>query len=141
MLAALDARTYPSGDYAFSTGPLPGFVEPADVPDTWPADAPGDSGARWRVWLMDQQIDRRDGYRRNLDYADEVVARELLGEAARLQIDFNPEFQKLTLHGVDLRRDGGWLLLAGALFAGFKWQATKLYARGVVELVLWQMGA
>ena len=42
---------------------------------------------------------------------------------------------------LDLRRDGAWLLLAGALFAGFKWQATKLYARGVVELVLWQMGA
>ena len=41
---------------------------------------------------------------------------------------------------LDLRRDAGWLLLAGALFAGLKWQATQLYARGVVELVLWQMG-
>ena len=41
---------------------------------------------------------------------------------------------------LDPRRDAGWLLLAGALFAGLKWQATQLYARGVVELVLWQMG-
>ena len=32
-------------------------------------------------------------------------------------------------------------LLAGALFAALKWQATQLYARAVVELVLWQMGA
>ena len=39
------------------------------------------------------------------------------------------------------RRDGWRLLLAGALFAAFKWQATQLYARAVVELVLWQMGA
>ena len=41
---------------------------------------------------------------------------------------------------VDLRRDGWRLLLAGALFAALKWQATQWYARGVVELVLWQMG-
>ena len=27
----------------------------------------------------------------------------------------------------------------GALFAALKWQATQWYARGVVELVLWQM--
>lgn len=38
------------------------------------------------------------------------------------------------------RRDAGRLLLAGALFAGLKWQTTQWYARGVVELVLWQMG-
>ena len=42
---------------------------------------------------------------------------------------------------LDWRRDGWRLLLAGALFAAFKWQATQLYARAVVELVLWQMGA
>ena len=42
---------------------------------------------------------------------------------------------------VDIRREGWRLVLAGVLFALFKWQATQLYARGVVELVLWQMGA
>ena len=31
------------------------------------------------------------------------------------------------------------LLMAGGLFAALKWQATHWYARGVVELVLWQM--
>lgn len=37
---------------------------------------------------------------------------------------------------------GGWrLLLAGGLFALLKWQATQLYARGVVEFVLWRLGA
>ncbi|MBB6562056.1 hypothetical protein HNP48_004765 [Acidovorax soli] len=41
---------------------------------------------------------------------------------------------------VDLRREGWRLLLAGALFALLKWQTTALYARAVVELVLWQMG-
>ena len=43
--------------------------------------------------------------------------------------------------GLRLRPDGARLLLAGALFAGLKWQATRLYARAVVEVVLWQMGA
>src|SRR3989344_894721 len=42
---------------------------------------------------------------------------------------------------LDWRRDGWRLLLAGALFAALKWQATQLYARAVVELVLCQMGA
>jgi hypothetical protein len=42
--------------------------------------------------------------------------------------------------GVNLRHDGWRLLLAGALFAALKWQATQWYARSVVELVLWQMG-
>lgn len=38
-------------------------------------------------------------------------------------------------------RQGAWrLLLAGLLYAVLKWQATALYARGVVEFVLWQMG-
>lgn len=41
---------------------------------------------------------------------------------------------------VDVRREGWRLLAAGALFAVLKWQATQLYARGVVELVMWQMG-
>ena len=41
---------------------------------------------------------------------------------------------------LDARRDGWRLLAAGALFAVLKWQATALYARGVVEFVLWQMG-
>ena len=41
---------------------------------------------------------------------------------------------------VDMRRDGWRLLLAGALFAAGKWAATQAYARGVVELVMWQMG-
>ena len=41
---------------------------------------------------------------------------------------------------LDLRRDGLRLLLDGGLFAVLKWQATALYARAVVELVLRQMG-
>ena len=41
---------------------------------------------------------------------------------------------------LDVRRDGWRLLAAGAMFAVLKWQATALYARGVVEFVLWQMG-
>lgn len=40
---------------------------------------------------------------------------------------------------VDLRQEGWRLLMAGGLFAALKWQATHWYARGVVELVLWQM--
>lgn len=41
----------------------------------------------------------------------------------------------------ELRRDGWRLVLAGALFALLKWQATQLYAHAVVAWVLWQRGA
>ena len=60
------------------------------------------------------------------------------GGSLSQQLVSTPALRQFFL--LDLRRDVGWLLLAGALFAGLKWQATQLYARGVVELVLWQMG-
>lgn len=42
---------------------------------------------------------------------------------------------------IDLLREGWRLVLAGMLFAVLKWQATQLYAQGIVELVLWQMSS
>jgi hypothetical protein len=42
---------------------------------------------------------------------------------------------------LNARRDAVRLVVAGAMFALLKWQATQWYARGVVEFVLWRMGA
>ncbi|GAB3347837.1 DUF3857 domain-containing transglutaminase family protein [Lysobacter tyrosinilyticus] len=97
------------GEFRFSVGTPPTFVEPAKMPESWDAKAPGSTGATWRVWLYDEQVDRRAG--RNhayVDYAYEAKASSLLGDAGRYQIVFNPEYQRLVIHGVELRRAGHW---------------------------------
>lgn len=109
------ARTFRVGDHAFDVASPPDFVEPLTIPDQWDDAAAAGGGvafapdARWRLWLTDTQVDRRGGQRvRYVDYAYEAVAQELVSDAARLQVDFSPEFERLTLHGVDLRRGGAW---------------------------------
>jgi hypothetical protein len=42
---------------------------------------------------------------------------------------------------LDIKRDWWKLLLAGAIFALTKWGLTRLYARAIVELVIYQMGS
>lgn len=103
------ATTHAVGEYRFHVAPVPEFVAATDLPAAWPADAPGASEASWRVWRFERQIDRRGPrVRRYLDYAYEARSAELLGEAAKLQLEFNPAFEELTLHAVEVRRDGRW---------------------------------
>jgi hypothetical protein len=98
------------GEYRFGVGPEPAFVQQQDVATEWDAKAPGASGAPWRFWLFDEQVDRRSGRDHvYIDYAYEARDATLLGEAGRYQITFNPVYQRLVLHRVQLRRNGKWL--------------------------------
>lgn len=100
---------YTRGEFSFSVGPEPAFVEVHDVPAQWDASAPGASEARWRFWLNEAQVDRRPGQdTRYIDYVYEARDATLLGEAGKFQIEFNPAYQKLVIHHVDIRRDGAW---------------------------------
>ena len=98
------------GDFRFGIGPVPAFVVPRDIPETWDTEigqAPGDP---WRGWLYDRQVDLRGGDR--IEYADnayEARATSLLGSVGRVEVEFNPLYQTLTLHAVRIRRDGVWL--------------------------------
>src|SRR6185312_8183080 len=68
------AHSYKSGDYEYAIGPVPAWVTPRDVATSWDAKAPGASGERWRNWLVDSQIERRQGKReRYFDRAFEPV--------------------------------------------------------------------
>jgi hypothetical protein len=97
------------GEYRFSVGPEPAFVEQQEVAAEWDAKAPGASGAPWRFWLYDEQVDRRKGLDHTyIDYVYEVKDASLLGDAGRYQITFNPAYQRLVLHRVQLRRDSKW---------------------------------
>jgi len=103
------AAEHVRGDLKFSTGDEPGFVVRRALPARWDADAPGHDDRRWRYWLYDMQSDRRRG--RDEVYFEHVFepkSQTLIGEAGRFQINFNPEFQRMTLHRVELMREGRW---------------------------------
>jgi transglutaminase-like putative cysteine protease len=98
------------GEFRFFVDSEPGFVDTTrQVPATWDPKAPGATGAAWRVWAFDEQVDRRQGKDHvYIDYAYQPQSASLLGDAGRYQIEFNPEYQKLVLHRVELRRGGVW---------------------------------
>jgi hypothetical protein len=100
---------YQRGDYKFSVGAVPAFVQRHEVPAEWDPQAPGAERPPWRFWLYERQADRRQG--RDLlftDYVYEVNSASLLGDAGRYQLEFNPGYQALTIHEVQVRRAGKW---------------------------------
>ncbi|MUV12640.1 DUF3857 domain-containing transglutaminase family protein [Noviluteimonas gilva] len=98
------------GDFTFFVGPAPTFVQAQEIPAQWDPAAPGTDEKVWRNWLIDRQIDRRSVKQdaQYFDIAVEARGAPVLAQAARYQIEFNPEYQRLVLHRVQVRRDGGW---------------------------------
>jgi len=84
-------------------------VEVPEIAEEWPEQSPGGRDAQWRNWLLLMHADKRgETPSRYLDHAVEATTEALVGAAAKFQIDFNPAFEKLTLHRVELRRAGQW---------------------------------
>ena len=107
-LAATQVHT--RGEFKFAVGPVPDFVMERSVAEQWPQAAGSDATDPWRNWLIDRQVDRRGGrYLAFDDRAFQPLSETLVGEAARFSVDFSPLFQTLTIHRVELRRDGAWL--------------------------------
>lgn len=107
--SARDGVEVRQGEFHFRRAPVPEWVERREVAAEWPAEAPGASGAAWRNWLIDAQIDRRGGaVRRYFDHALEATSEALVAEAARFTIAFDPSYQSLAIHRVEVRRDGSW---------------------------------
>lgn len=108
-LAAAEPRVVENQGLQYRIAPVPTFVDLVAIPERWPADAPGLDDQRWRVWRLDAQVDRRQGRRvRFYDYAYEVISPELVGEAAKFEVSFNPEFEQLIMHSMEVRRNGKW---------------------------------
>lgn len=106
---AAEEAVYQRGDFRFRVAPEPAYVTHLDFPEHWDPSAPGNSGATWRVWRYDRQIDHRLGAESYyIDYAYEPKTSSMLGDAGKYQIRFNPEYQQLSIHRVVLRRSGRW---------------------------------
>jgi hypothetical protein len=107
--AGAATETHVRGDLKFQTGAAPAFVTPREIPGNWDPAAPGADDRRWRYWLYDVQADRRGG--RDIVHYEHVFepkSQTLIGEAGRFQIQFNPEFQTMAIHRVELQREGRW---------------------------------
>jgi hypothetical protein len=97
------------GDFRFGVGPEPAYVVQRPLAEQWDAKAAGATGATWRSWLFDRQVDRRGKQSSYyVEYAYEPKTTSLLGDAGKYQITFNPAYQQLTIHEVRLRRSGAW---------------------------------
>lgn len=103
------ADEFASGGFSFRTGEVPAFVEDRPLPSEWPATAPGARDEQWRFWRYDRQVDHRPG--RDIAYTDYIYEPRSQGniaDAGRFDLSFNPDYQQLTLHRVELRRNGRW---------------------------------
>lgn len=103
------AESFQQGDYHFEHGPRPAFAVVHEPAARWDAGSDGAEGGRWRNWLVDDQVDLRGGTR--VHYADRVYeagSAELLSDAGKYSIQFNPAYQTLAIHQVAVFRDGRW---------------------------------
>lgn len=107
--ADVPTKIHQRGEFQFQVSPVPAWVHAHEPALVWDQTAPGASGAKWRNWLIDSQADRRAGKRvRYFDRSYESISTELTREAGKVQIWFNPEFQRLSIHRVAIRRAGKW---------------------------------
>ncbi|WP_083749081.1 DUF3857 domain-containing protein [Pelomonas sp. KK5] len=103
MIAALAAPCLPAAAGSGNlTGPLPRWVQPLPVPA---ASASDEAPAQYL--LFDRQVrvapDSVAGYRH---FAMRVAKEAGLAEASQISIDFDPSYQRLSLHHVNVRRGG-----------------------------------
>lgn len=108
VATASEIQRFERGEFAFEFGPAAEWVETATVADAWPEDAPGARDAALRHWLLDIQVNRRGVRARYFDHALEPVTEARVGDASRIELSFNPAYQRLVLHRVEVRRGGEW---------------------------------
>jgi len=108
-ISSAEEKVFQRGEFSFTIAPAPSFVVPVKLADQWPVQAPGAKDARWRNWLLDSQSDYRKGESITyLDQAYEAVSPELVTNVAKQQLYFNPGYQTLLIHQLQVRRNGVW---------------------------------
>lgn len=109
VCATTAAATAAAPETGYSIGPPPTWVLPADERDSAPVEP-----APMHYRLLDEQT-RLSG-KSETDYIHVVrVVTDSAGlaAAARIEVEFDPSFQKLTFHRLDLVRDGKHLSRLG----------------------------
>jgi tetratricopeptide (TPR) repeat protein len=106
--AARTAAGVRSGQ-GWRSAPPPAWVEPHSAAVGAPA-APGPLAARggWHALLIDEQraIDRNEGIGQYLMWRALITDASGLGSAGRVEVSFDPSYQKVLLHAFAVWRDG-----------------------------------
>ncbi len=106
---AVEPETFGQGDLVYRRAAAGDWVDQQPPATQWPGDAPGAVDQQWRNWALHLHVDyRSETPSYYYDHAIETTTEALVGSVGKFQIDFNPAFQQLTLHRVELRRDGQW---------------------------------
>ncbi|MCE9687135.1 DUF3857 domain-containing transglutaminase family protein [Shewanella sp. AS16] len=106
------AKTINSGDYSIELAPAPNWVKPTTMPP-----APGQlerSPSHYR--LLDRQIRiEADSSSFFQGFAAIALNQEGVKQLSKLELSFNPAFETLVLHSLEVQRNGKWSdRLAGA---------------------------
>jgi hypothetical protein len=91
------------------TGPVPTWVESAELPAAGAPPKDEISGGTWYL-LSDRQV-RVTGQMREVfsHFARQIVNDAGLEGSSQISIDYEPSYQSLVLHWVRIRRGGQWL--------------------------------
>ncbi|MEW5789380.1 MAG: DUF3857 domain-containing protein [Pseudomonadota bacterium] len=103
-LAATDQATYQTKPFSYSLAPVPAGIQP---PQAYGDPRRGQADRGMRYLLVDRQVVLLDkNPRQFLRLVFQVGDAQTIKQASQLVVVFNPEYQKLELHGVRVIRDG-----------------------------------
>jgi len=102
-----------SASEAYGHGPVPGWVLPATVPDR-EAARNGTDGLAYLLYDEQVALDRKP-FERHVRMVYRITARGSVEAGGRFEVTFQPEFQRVVLHGVSVIRDGTRLDRSGSI--------------------------
>lgn len=95
--------------FRFEQVPMPDWVEAVELPATWPKDAPGALATGTRTWSVDWHTRLQEEEPVHFhELVVEALASDQVSNVARHDLSFNPDYQRLQIHAVEVRRDGVW---------------------------------
>ncbi len=100
------ARTIKNGELEVKIGDVATWVEPIEVTEL--SHRRNEGPVRYR--LFDRQVrfgEEADEYFQ--DFASQALNQQGVKELSKIELNFNPAFEKLTLHQLQVQRDGKWV--------------------------------
>ncbi|MGD9584237.1 MAG: DUF3857 domain-containing transglutaminase family protein [Lysobacterales bacterium] len=99
-------RSVTASGFTVAIAAAPDWVEPIATAQAWPTTA-GENDNPRRVWLHNTQVDRRNGaYARFDEQIVQVMNPTKLSSAAQIKIEYEPNYQSLTIHSIEVVREG-----------------------------------
>jgi lipoprotein NlpI/transglutaminase-like putative cysteine protease len=103
--SAVDSETLTSKEFSYQIGAIPAFVKQSS--QSVPATTKGSSGGDVALLLYERQVSLLDHDPQEYVHTQlRPLTAAALKDVSQVNIIFNPEYQKLTLHAIRIWRDG-----------------------------------